>query len=425
MSIPESRLADPVPEEVKARAPVASTERYARKKKAIVAAASEILNRDGVKGMTLSSVAARVGLITTSVTYYFKKKEDLAVACFLDGIARFDEVITAALQAEGPHARLLRLLDLWLDLHRRIALGEAPAIAVFNDIRALPKPLRTVVLDDYMRFFDKLRSIFDAPELGLDEQSKTARAHMITEHILWAVAWLPRYDIEDYGRIRDRMFDILVHGLGKPGCDWTPTELSLDEILQSPETDSSPRETFLRAATRLINDHGYRGASVEKISARLNVTKGSFYHHNDAKDDLVVECFKRSFETMRKVQRAVSEQPPDHWSKLATIAVALVHYQLSERGPLLRTSALSALPGSIRHQMVESANRVSHCFAAIISDGIASGSVRAVDPFIAAQMLSATLNASAEMKYWIPGVDKELATRLYTKPMLMGIFAKT
>lgn len=423
MSTPESRIDDPAPE-VKTAPPVASTERYARKKKAIVAAASEILNRDGVKGMTLSSVAARVGLITTSVTYYFKKKEDLAVACFLDGIARFDEVITGALQAEGPHARLLRLFDLWLDLHRRIALGEAPAIAVFNDIRALPKPLRTVVLETYMRFFAKLRSIFDAPELGLDDRSRTSRAHMITEHIFWAVAWLPRYDIEDYGRIRDRMFDILVNGVGKPGCEWTPAPLSLEEILQSPETDYSPRETFLRAATRLINDHGYRGASVEKISARLNVTKGSFYHHNEAKDDLVVECFKRSFEAMRKVQRAVSEYPPDHWSKLATIAVALVDYQLSERGPLLRTSALSALPGSIRHQMVEASNRVSDRFASMIADGIASGSVRAVDPFIAAQMLSATLNASAEMKWWIPGVDRELATSLYTKPMLMGIFSK-
>ena len=46
------------------------------------------------------------------------------------------------------------------------------------------------------------------------------------------------------------------------------------------------RETILLAATRLINSRGYRGASVNKISEALNVTKSSFYNHNDAKDDL-------------------------------------------------------------------------------------------------------------------------------------------
>ena len=40
------------------------------------------------------------------------------------------------------------------------------------------------------------------------------------------------------------------------------------------------QEAFLRAATQLINAHGYSGASVERISAELNVTKGAFYHHN-------------------------------------------------------------------------------------------------------------------------------------------------
>src|ERR1700754_4727457 len=84
------------------RKPAAATPRYARKKQAIVAAASEILMRDGVKGMTLANVAASVGLITTSVTYYFKKKEDLAAACFLAGIAQFEEMIEDALLAETP-----------------------------------------------------------------------------------------------------------------------------------------------------------------------------------------------------------------------------------------------------------------------------------------------------------------------------------
>jgi AcrR family transcriptional regulator len=418
-----STFEEPIPEQQGRGDQSAATPRYARKKQAIVAAASAILNRDGVKGMTLSSVASRVGLITTSVTYYFKKKEDLAVVCFLDGIRRFDEVITEALLAPDPHGKLVSLLGLWLNLHKRIALGEEPPIAVFNDIRALQKPQRTVVLEAYMRFFDKVRTIFTTPGLThVDEKNVTARAHMLTEQIFWAAAWLPRYDIEDYDRIRDRMADIFAHGLVLAGNEWKPVPLPLDDVLQS-TGELPPSETFLIAATRLINNRGYRGASVEKISARLNVTKGSFYHHNDTKDGLVVECFKRSFEAMRRVQRAVTDTPRDHWSKLMTIAATLVNYQLSERGPLLRTSALTALPGTIRHEMVEASNRVSDRFSSIISDGIAAGSVRAVDPIIASQMLTATLNASAEINYWIPGVSSEEAVELYARPMLMGAFS--
>jgi AcrR family transcriptional regulator len=66
----------------------AATARYAARREAILAAAIGILNRQGVKGMTLAGVAAEVGLITTSVTYYFRRKEDLAAACFLGSRVR-------------------------------------------------------------------------------------------------------------------------------------------------------------------------------------------------------------------------------------------------------------------------------------------------------------------------------------------------
>src|SRR5262245_29449465 len=137
MSISEDQIPAVQPAGAEERS--TATARYAAKKKAIVAAATAILNRDGVKGMTLSSVAAQVGLITTSVTYYFKKKEDLAVACFLDGISRFDSLTTEALRQPTPETRLAHLLTLWLGLYRQIASGEAPPIARFNDIRALQK----------------------------------------------------------------------------------------------------------------------------------------------------------------------------------------------------------------------------------------------------------------------------------------------
>jgi hypothetical protein len=59
----------------------------------------------------------------------------------------------------------------------------------------------------------------------------------------------------------------------------------------------------------------------------------------------------------------------------------------------------------------------------MISDGIAEGSVRAVDPFIAAQMLNATMNAASDLTFVLPIEPREGAA-LYAKPALIGIFAQ-
>ncbi len=400
-----------------------STDRYNKKKEAIIAAAAGILNRRGVRGMTLADVAASVDLITTSVTYYFKKKEDLAVACYLRGIARFDALISGALEDTEPPQRLFRFLGAYLDLHRRIREGEEAPIAVFNDIRALKEPHLPIVAKAYGQFFRKVRSLFRSPGYEwLDRRMATARTHMLMEQLYWSVTWLPRYDLDDYARVRDRMFDIMAHGVAPDGAQWRPTRLP--ELPPPQDAQESQRETFLTAATKLINQRGYRGASVEKISQQLNVTKGSFYHHNDAKDDLVVECFERTFDVMRGVQSAALAERGDYWQKISSAAATLVEFQLSDRGPLLRSSALSALPEPMRIAMVERANRVSERFAAMISDGVADRSIRAIDPYIAAQMLNATLNAASDLPFTIPDVAAFDAPALYAKPMLMGVFSR-
>lgn len=399
--------------------------KYARKQQAIIAAASEILNRDGVKGMTLANVASRVGLITTSVTYYFRKKEDLAVACFLDAIARVDTLVETALQETDARVRVQRLLQLWLQTRQRVLAGEEPPIALFGDMRTLQKPQRSVVSDAYRRFFAKLCAVFDTPDCEwMTPTQRAARAHILSEQVFWAVIWLRRYDSDDFERVHTRMCDILLHGFATSGRVWQPVQVTLETMLPPATQTTAAQETFLIAATRLINERGYRGASVEKISERLNVTKGSFYYHHDAKDDLVVACFKRSFDTMRAIQRTVLAQSKDQWQQLMTLAAALIGYQMSDRGPLLRTSALVALPISMRQEMIEAYGRVSNRFAGVIADGITAGSIRAVDPMIGAQMLSATLNASAEYRWWVPGVTGEQTHELYEKPLLMGLFAR-
>lgn len=405
------------------RSALRATDRYERKREDILDAATVILNERGVKGLTLSLAATAVGLSTTSVTYYFKRKDDLAAACLMRGVDWLAEAAEAALATDDARARVARLVELNLERQRLTAVGQAPPLPILADIRALNQPRRSEVFQAYMRVFRRVRQVFETPDLAwLTRGRRTARTLLLLEQLFWSAAWLPKYDVEDYPRVRERMTDILLHGLAADGAVWSPRPPPMSELAPGEGLEMS-RDAFLRAATRLINTHGYKGASVDRISAELNVTKGSFYHHNDAKDDLVAACFERSFEVIRRVQRLAMDRDGDQWSKLSGAAAALAEYQLSDYGPLLRSTALSALPHEMRQQTVGDFARVSDRFASMISDGIAEGSLRPVDPVIAAQMLNATLNAGAELAFWVPGVRQKAAPAVFVRPMLMGLFS--
>ena len=69
--------------------------------KQLLAAAALAINEQSAKGLTLADVGRRVGLTTTSVTYYFKKKEDLAAACFSRTLDKLLEILEAATDAAG------------------------------------------------------------------------------------------------------------------------------------------------------------------------------------------------------------------------------------------------------------------------------------------------------------------------------------
>ena len=77
------------------------TSRYQVKRDTLLAAAAQQFNVRGVKGATLGEIAASVGLVTTSLTYYYRKKEDLATACFLRAIVAHEAL---AVQAAAAHA---------------------------------------------------------------------------------------------------------------------------------------------------------------------------------------------------------------------------------------------------------------------------------------------------------------------------------
>ena len=393
------------------------TRRFRAKRDAILAAAAQAINEQSAKGMTFADVARRVGLNTTSVTYYFRRKEDLAAAAFENTLDRLGAMLDAAMAEPTPERRVARYVAANMRRMARIAAGEETDFAVLSDLRATEDPIRSRLMAGWQRVFRATRALWGDPASRAQKDLNSARAHVLLENTFWLTVWITRYDPDQYDRVEGRLMDVFAHGIAARGVEWSPTLLDLSH------DDAEPgRAAFLLAATRLINTLGYRGASVQRIASELNVTKGSFYHHLDAKDELVLACYRRSFDTISSAQGLADAVGGSHWQRLASTIATLLDVQFAEAAPLLRTTALSGLPAGEREAMVDRSNRIARRYAGTMMDGVAEGSCRPVDALIAAQMLTSLQNAAFDMRKWASTMPRERAVAMYASTLLFGMF---
>lgn len=394
----------------------APTQKFQNRQAAIVEAASAILNRKGLKGMTLAEVGEQVGLVPTGVAYYFASKEVLAAACFQRSLDAYIRLIAEAAQESSVEGRLTQLIRLFLAQRQRVARGQSAELVQFDDVRALADPQ---ILTGYEQMFRALRALFRSllPP-GFSRPALNARTHLLMQQLLWLDGWLYRYEADDYDRIAERMIDVLLHGLGAPAANWAPQRVEVTSA--GPAATDEATETFLRAATQLINEQGYFGASVDRISARLDVTKGAFYHYIDGKDDLVTLCFARATQVVRNTQLAADRLPTDNYNRLASTLASLVQVQLEGGEPLLR-GAMRSLPEAIRDRVLNDYERIAVRFGSMLSDGQLDGSVRQLDVQIAAHMLNAVVNAVGELMFWLPNPPGDDTVDNFVRPFFESL----
>lgn len=372
------------------------TERFERRRQDVIRSASALINELGVKGTTYAEFARTAGLSETGIRYYFDRKDKLVVAVYEATLEWLETAAREAAVQPTPGERVRAFIAAHVALLHRIRDGESGLITALSEIRTLDEAAQTPLLAQYARVVDHVRGFFGRGRSGLRRSLDTARAHVLLEAMFWWPVWSLRYSTRDFGRLEAQMVDVFARGLAGEGRGWHPHRLANRGWRSADEgTDA-----FLRSATVMINQRGYRGASVNRIAAALNLTKGSFYHHHSAKDDLVFECFDRSYDRLSAVQLAAGEIEGDWWTRIASALAELVDVQFREPMPLLRTTALQALPAGERGNVVVRSNRLANRFAGMLSDGIADGSVRAVDPLVASQLIMPALNAAYEARGW-------------------------
>ena len=400
---------------------VVQTKRFEEKRELILSAAALLFDERGVKGATFADIAGRVGLVPNSVTYYYRKKEDLAAACYLRATAVFDRIAIEAGSEGSIESRVRGFLGRHAELLAGIERGDHPPLILFNELHALPQPHLGAVYAAYTELFRSVRRLLRGAEsAALSRDALTTRAHLLLSAAHWLRIWIGRNEPAQYARAAERLADVVLHGIGGAQARWLAVGDEIDWRLV--EDGGGTVEAFLRAATRLLNDQGYEGASIAKIAASLNLTKGAFYHHHDNKDDLIEACFERTFSVIRiALERSELAGGPG-WERLRAVVCALIRFQLAPTGPLLRAAATSAMPDvTHRNHVRRTLEQLTERVVSTVVDGMVDGSIAPLDPGVAAQFVIAGVNATAEAARWIPGVPAERATQLYAQPLLRGL----
>ncbi|QGS33347.1 TetR/AcrR family transcriptional regulator [Cupriavidus metallidurans] len=398
------------------------TRRYVEKREVILDTAAALFNRKGVRGTTLADVGQQVGLSTNSVTYYYRKKEDLVLACLMRAIAETSGLVDRAAQADSPSERARAFITLFVARLARTAVGEKPELMSLREIRALPESHVEVAFAAFNDMFRRVRGLLcDAlPSDPTQRSALGARAHLLWSLTSGAAGWIDRYETDDYPKIAQTLADIVLNGIAGPKSAWQ-AECDVTALLPALAQPETTQQAFLRAATELLNEQGYRGASADRISARLNLTKGAFYHHNENKDDLISACFDRMSTVIRNTQTLVDDLPGTGWDKLCAVSRALVHYQFSSQGPLLRLTIYGALPEEMRIAKMRDMARLSTRFVRLLVQGMQDGSVRPLDQAIAALQVHGMINAAVELRRWVRDADADNAADLFVRPMMVGL----
>jgi AcrR family transcriptional regulator len=360
-----------------------------------------------------------VNMTVANLTYYFKRKDDLAVACYRYAFGLLGRIVADAQRKPTPTERLRQFVQRLFALQQEIVEGKASSLLDFGYIHSLSDPQRSEMYGEYKTYFRSVRRLIRPDHLSAKNSPELdSNTLYLVSQINWFCYWLGLYQEHNYDRIADRMFDILAFGIGCEGFGWSEPAASDFETL------SKPKQAFLKAATELINRSGYRGASVERIADRMGRTKGSFYHHYKNKDELVSACYDRTFALIDSLLDRVGKTQ-NHRDQLNGAISNLVRFQLDPAGPLLHTSGLTALAPGMRSRIEDKFRQLADGLSDMIIDGIIDGSVRPVDPIIGAQMLIPTIFSASELLLWFPGfAGQHNAAGLYVRPFFKGILQR-
>lgn len=414
--------------------PFNRTAQHDAKRMAILSQAAKLFNSKGSRATTLKDIAESLGLTKTSLYYYVRTKEELIYQCYMAALDHHHRNLDKVeAQHDDPMARASAFFMLHFEDWLAAQEGRAPHIAVLLEIRGLRGPHRDEVEQRYIDMFKRLRGYIreGVANHSIRQCEPTAVTRAVLGSVDWAFSWLhniPREAVMDAGR---EAIKILAHGIYAGDAEYTPAEraAALDPAIDlqgfnREERNRLKQEAFFKTGTWFFNKQGFNGTSLDEIAEHLNVSKGAFYYHISNKEDLLINCYNRSMDIMKRIHDQASAMQCSGFEKAELICRQTFYFQNSAEGPLIRYTSITSLPMEKRKPILKRTEAGNQLFGQFLEQGIADGSVKPIDSYIAQNLITGAVNAAMDLKLWRRIDDVDAAAIDYFDVFFNGLLPR-
>ena len=168
----------------------------------------------------------------------------------------------------------------------------------------------------------------------------------------------------------------------------------------STQKHEDKRTAILRTAAQLFAAKGYEATSLDMIADQLGIHKATLYHYVDNKESILFQCLVMSFGDLDAVIDRMKDRGIPVLERLRIFVRSLAAAQNNDFGRclvLVGSRPLDQAPGDSIRQFQR---RLDMTVRDLITEGIADGSIRPLDPSIFAALLFGALN-------WVPRWHKD------------------
>jgi AcrR family transcriptional regulator len=281
---------------------------------AILDAAHEVFKELGFYGSSISEITRRCGVSVGTFYQYFKNKEqaflelnDLIVSRFMTqaedlptGESSFEQRLRAAVKLLFNHTQNNFAFNRILgesELIERVTTSYYDAIARYyrNFFRHESQSGNLRSLDPNMIAYGLIGiCYFNSLEWGTSDESFSPQetVELIMELIMYGISGPAPWE---------KPADWSLLSLPKP----VPFQNENEEPLTKGE---KTRQAILRAAERVLGEHGINRTNIAEITRAAGVAQGTFYVHFESKSDLIEGLVKFYNHKMRQgLQRVVAK----------------------------------------------------------------------------------------------------------------------
>lgn len=365
------------------------------KRALILQAGAHALANGGIADLDLTEIAAGVGLQPSSLRYYFKNREALAEAIYLQRLDEIEDGLAIAHAQSNLQDSIKMLFSIEIDHWANHTSSQAGRKPQLGEIRTLRKERRARVAGRFLEILEKANQLLAKHSVEIPAAMPYLPGQFLLENLFWIPAWIQQFHPWEYPKAVDDLAFLFCNGIARPDASFQLSVFEKGDF--GPASAQLRPDAFLLTATKLVSERGYRGTSIDDIAARLGLTKGSFYHHNSEKDALVQKCFEQSYQRVAEMQRQANTEFARPLDRIASVLGSLVSIQMHQQAPIIRSSALPGLPQELRVAIIGGAAPLDRWFVAQLANAHSRAEATEVDPLIAAQFISIGANATYDL----------------------------